>query len=196
MRGKKSGVETLIRETNTTLLDISGETIHIVHTSASHMFHAFDKFLPLQELAGEIYYDAQDSSPKSSYLFGQGQEHLYSKEAKRLIRPISNRFLRTDRLHDLLYAFVVFYFAHLTPEEQKDKSSRLDELFEKHATTVESQVKIKTIIATLGKGRKPQSKESMSRKDKTVLYLFMRKFSLTGRIYEYSFRNRNTGNED
>ena len=52
MRGKKGGVETLIRKEQGSLLDIGGETIHVVHTSASHMFAEFDqKFLPLQELA-------------------------------------------------------------------------------------------------------------------------------------------------
>ena len=91
MRGIKGGVETLARQANQNLLDIGGETVHLVHNAASHFFAVMEKeFLPLQALASDLFYDIEDSSPKASSLFQEVQRLLGTKERK-LMRPIANR---------------------------------------------------------------------------------------------------------
>lgn len=45
MRGKKSGVERLIRKENPALLDISGDTVHMASNAAKALFAPFAGFV-------------------------------------------------------------------------------------------------------------------------------------------------------
>lgn len=61
MRGEKGGVETLIREKNGLLLDISGDTIHMLSNVAKTLMKSTDQ--GIQNLCSNIYYDIE-KSPK------------------------------------------------------------------------------------------------------------------------------------
>ena len=64
MRGKNSGLETLIRDENANLLDVHGDTVHIVSNIAKEFCHPFDNYL--ESLANDVYYDFKLSASCNS----------------------------------------------------------------------------------------------------------------------------------
>lgn len=88
MRGKKSGLETLARKENPNLLDISGDTVHMVCDSVKALMRPFGS--EVEDLCSDIYY-VIEKSPKQK-IFSQFQSLLHLTP-KRLIRPISNRWM-------------------------------------------------------------------------------------------------------
>ena len=119
MRGKRSGVETQIRQQNKSLLEISGDTVHMVSNSAKALLSPFKNFI--EEFCMDVYYDIE-KFPKQKELFGEFQSLLHMKK-KSLIRPISSRFLQMlevcNRLRELLDPLVVHYFCFLSPHDQR-----------------------------------------------------------------------------
>ncbi|XP_062386970.1 unconventional myosin-XV [Sardina pilchardus] len=91
MRGKRSGVETQIRQQNESLLDISGDTVHMVSNAAKALLSPFKNFV--EDFCTDVYYDIE-KFPKQKELFGEFQSLLHMKSSKSLIRPISSRFLQ------------------------------------------------------------------------------------------------------
>ena len=106
MRGKKTGLETQLRKENPHLLDISGDTVHMVSE--------------VEDFCSDIYYDIE-KSPKQKEIFSEFQRLLHLPP-KSLIRPISSRFLQMlevcNRVNELLDVLVVHYYHVLDPGEE------------------------------------------------------------------------------
>ena len=119
MRGVRGGVETLMREKNHNLMDISGDTVHMVNNVAKTLLSHVDS--AIQEFCSDIYYDVEES-PKVREIFHEVQGLLNHEKAKQLIRPISSRFLQMldvcDRVVDLMDSLTVYYFSFLTDKEK------------------------------------------------------------------------------
>lgn len=118
MRGKKSGVETLIRRENPALLDISGDTVHMVSNGAKALFAPFAGFV--EDFCRHVYCDIE-KFPKQKEHFSELQSLLHL-EPKSLIRPIHTRFLQMldvcNRVHELLDPLIVHYHSILAPAEK------------------------------------------------------------------------------
>ena len=118
MRGKKSGVETQARRENPSLLDISGDTVHMVSNAAKALLDPFQGFV--EEFCSDVYYDIQ-KFPKQKEIFSEFQSLLHL-ENKSLIRPISNRFLQMlevcNRVREIMDPLIVHFDGFLSPQEQ------------------------------------------------------------------------------
>ena len=66
MRGKKSGLETLARKENPNLLDLSGDTVHMVSSTAKALVRPFGS--DMESFCSDIYYDIE-KSPKQKNKF-------------------------------------------------------------------------------------------------------------------------------
>ena len=119
MRGVKGGVEALIREKNPNLLDISGDTVHMINNVAKTLLNQVDS--SVQDFCSDIYYDIEES-PKVRELFHEVQGLMNSEQVRQLIRPISSRFLQMlavcDRVVQLSDALTVYYYSFLSEEEK------------------------------------------------------------------------------
>lgn len=118
MRGKKTGLETQVRKENPYLLDISGDTVHMVANSAKAMLSPFKS--EIEDFCSDLYYDIE-KSPKQKQIFAEFQSLLHLPP-RTLIRPISNRFIQMlevcNRLNELLDVLVVHYYHVLDPNEE------------------------------------------------------------------------------
>lgn len=118
MRGKRSGVETQIRKENPSLLDISGDTVHMVSSSAKALLTSFQGYV--EEFCADVYYDIE-KSPKQREVFGEFHSLLHF-EKKSLTRPISSRFLQMldvcNRIRELIDPLIVHYYSVLSPADQ------------------------------------------------------------------------------
>lgn len=63
MRGVRGGVETLCRNENEHLLDISGDTVHMISNAAKALFRQLDR--GVEDVCSDLYYDIE-LSPKVS----------------------------------------------------------------------------------------------------------------------------------
>lgn len=120
MRGVRGGVEALIRHKKPDLLDVSGDTIHMVNNVAKTLLSSVDD--GVQDFCGDIYYDIEES-PKVKELFSELQTLLNIKDKRQLLRPISSRFLQmfdvSSRVVDMWDSLTVYYYSYLTEEEKK-----------------------------------------------------------------------------
>ena len=120
MRGQKSGVETLMRRANPSLLDVHGDTVHIVANAAKQFCKPFNRYLEI--FANNVFIDVQQQ-PKQKQLFAEIHDLLHMEGSSGLIRPISSRFLQmrvvADRLHALIETLQFYYFSHLDEAEKK-----------------------------------------------------------------------------
>lgn len=118
MRGKKSGLETLARKENPNLLDISGDTVHMVSNAAKALMSPFQS--EVEDFCSDVYYDIE-KSPKQKEIFAQFQSLLHLTP-KSLIRPISNRFIQMlevcSRMNELLDVLVVHYYHVMDANEE------------------------------------------------------------------------------
>lgn len=118
MRGKRSGVETQIRKQNPFLLDISGDTVHMVSNAAKALLSPFKEFV--EDFCSDVYYDIE-KFPKQKEIFAEFQSLLHM-DRKTLIRPITSRFLQMldvcNRVRELLDPMIVHYFGFLSPKDQ------------------------------------------------------------------------------
>jgi hypothetical protein len=129
MRGHKAGVETLMRKKNTHLLDIDGDTAHIVSNAAKKFCSPFKNYL--ENFANSVFIDIQQQ-PKQKALFSEIHEILGITSPSSLIRPISSRFLQmrtvADRLHAVIDTLRAYYYAHLEEDEKTThRYSTIDE---------------------------------------------------------------------
>ncbi|KAL7850046.1 hypothetical protein SRHO_G00193950 [Serrasalmus rhombeus] len=145
MRGKKSGVETLARKENPDLLDISGDTVHMVSNAAKALMQPFSA--EVEDFCSDLYYDIE-KSPKQKEIFSQFQTLLHLPP-KSLIRPISNRFVQMlevcNRVNELLDVLVVHYYHVLDPNEEHKYRRLLYQVFERHELTVEEKARIQVL---------------------------------------------------
>lgn len=110
MRGCKAGVETQIRNANPNLLNIHGDTVHIIHNSAKKFFSFFENYL--ESIGSDLYFDIQDS-PKAKELFSEIQTLLNYENVLHVLRLVDNRFIQIlsvcEKLYKLNDALRVFY---------------------------------------------------------------------------------------
>ena len=124
MRGCKAGVEARIRTaTGGHLLDVSGDTVHMLQNAAKAFTGPFGQYV--EGLCGDIYYDI-DESPRARSLFFEVQNIVGpTKSALRVLRPIGSRFLQMiqvcDRIHALWDSLLIYYHGYLTDEERQQK---------------------------------------------------------------------------
>lgn len=121
MRGKKGGVETLLRKKSANLLDISGDTVHIVSNASKDFCKPFRSYV--ENTCGDMYYDVEEST-KAKEILGEIATLLGMEgRTKTLIWPISSRFLQmlnvTNRLNVMMNALVVYYYSYV-PKDDKD----------------------------------------------------------------------------
>lgn len=120
MRGVRGGVEALIRKKNPNLLDISGDTIHMVNNVAKTLLSNVDS--AIQDFCGDIFYDIEES-PKVREIFKEVQSLLNVSNPKHLIRPISSRFLQmldvTTRAVDMWDSLTIYYYSFLSDNEKR-----------------------------------------------------------------------------
>lgn len=111
-------METQIRKENPSLLDISGDTVHIVSSSAKALLTPFQGYV--EEFCADVYYDIE-KSPKQREVFGEFHSLLHF-EKKSLTRPISSRFLQMldvcNRIRELIDPLIVHYYSVLSPADQ------------------------------------------------------------------------------
>lgn len=89
--GIRGGVEKLIHDKNPHLLDINGDTAHMVNNVAKVLLSNVDD--GMQMLCADLYYDVEES-PKVKHIFQEVQVLLNMKTLKYLIRPFSSKFLQ------------------------------------------------------------------------------------------------------
>lgn len=70
MRGKKAGLETLLRKENPHLLDVSGDTVHMVSNAAKAMMSPFKG--EVEDFCSDVYFDIE-KSPKQKEIFSEFQ---------------------------------------------------------------------------------------------------------------------------
>lgn len=127
VRGNKGGVETLLRNVNPSLMDVAGDTVHVVSNAAKVLFKPFSAYV--EGVCSDLYYDSE-KSPKAKELFIEVQGLLRvvcnsknARNALHVLRPCPSRFLQmlavTDRLVKVMDAVRIYYFAFLDPTEQK-----------------------------------------------------------------------------
>lgn len=109
MRGVKGGAEALIRKKNGCLLDISGDTVHMISNVAKSLMKHLDQ--GLQIICSDIYYDVEES-PKVKELACQVM----------MMNAISSRFLQMHgvsvRVSEELDYLTIYYASFLTDEEK------------------------------------------------------------------------------
>ncbi|XP_026124635.1 uncharacterized protein LOC113106835 [Carassius auratus] len=142
MRGKKSGVETLVRRENPSLLDVSGDTVHMVSNAAKALLNPFQGFV--EQFCSDVYYDIE-KSPKQKEVFSEFQSLLHL-ENKSLIRPISSRFLQMldvcNRIRELMDPLTVHFYSVLSSHDQHKHRWLLNQLLDKHAVTSDEKARI------------------------------------------------------
>ena len=135
MRGKKGGVEAKLRELNPNLMDVSGDTVHIVNNAAKKLFTILEnKFVSFQAFCSDIFYDIEDS-PKLKSLFMDLQA-IVLKKRKSIHRPMPTRFLQmrdvAERISELWGCLLIFYSCFVTkvekPESKRNRKAIMEEL--------------------------------------------------------------------
>ncbi|KAK6959648.1 ATP-dependent 6-phosphofructokinase [Biomphalaria glabrata] len=174
MRGAKNGVETIIKKANLCLLDVSGDTVHMINNAAKAFFVPVEDLSNFQTFAFNIYYDIEDS-PKARDIFKEVQEMLYGKP-RTIFRPIANRFLQMkevcDRLDELWDSLFIYYYGFLSTLERAKYKTDLDSVFLKYGITTESQSKLEGLALKL---KKSITKAGKERKEVILLHLFHKK---------------------
>ncbi|KAK7093163.1 hypothetical protein V1264_008806 [Littorina saxatilis] len=169
MRGKKGGVETLIRKENKHLLDVHGDTVHIVSNAAKDFCKKFDSYL--ETLAGDLFYDFK-LSPKAKELFKETCALLNVDGATSLLRPVESRFLQmlavSERILSLLDPLLVFYYGFLSSSEQKAYKEIFDEVLTRKGTSAANSARL-TEIHREAKGCHSSKSD---RKDRILLSIF------------------------
>lgn len=172
MRGKWNGVETKLRAMNSNLLDVSGDTVHILNNAAKKFFNPIEGFLPLQVLCSDLFYDIEES-PKVKEIFSLIQMKLYNK-ALALIRPISNRFNQmltvSNRMCQLWDSLRIYYACFLEPVDARKFKAEIESLYTKYDLNSQDVVFIKDLL----KKQKEQQKTdtNSARKERIIHCLF------------------------
>ncbi|KAL8567855.1 hypothetical protein ACOMHN_058977 [Nucella lapillus] len=168
MRGKKGGLETLICDEQPHLLDVHGDTVHIVSNAAKEFCKPFSNYL--EGFASDVYYDFK-LSPKATELFMEVCSLLHVEGAVRPIRPVGSRFLQmldvSERLHKILDPLMVFQYAFLLSSEQKIQRKKLEKIFEERNITAGEQAR----LAEVWKLSKGCYTAKSDRKDRILLRL-------------------------
>ncbi|KAK9972430.1 hypothetical protein ABG768_022345 [Culter alburnus] len=166
MRGKKSGLETLARKENPNLLDISGDTVHMVSNAAKALMSPFQS--EVEDFCSDVYYDIE-KSPKQKEIFAQFQSLLHLTP-KSLIRPISNRFIQMlevcSRMNELLDVLVVHYYHVMDANEEHKYRRLLNQVFERHDLTTEEKARIVVLQKEQAAASRTGTQVNQDRKDR------------------------------
>ena len=121
MRGKKTGLETRMREKASHLLDIDGDAVHHAHNAAKAFSAPFQYFL--EGLFNDIHADFQYCSDFRTIL--EGICEIISIKYTMPERFISHRFLSAYKLavdtQRLLDAYTIFYFSFIKDKKAVEK---------------------------------------------------------------------------
>ncbi|KAL2080712.1 hypothetical protein ACEWY4_024505 [Coilia grayii] len=181
MRGKRSGVETQIRQLNPYLLDISGDTVHMVSNAAKALLGSFQNYV--EDFCMDVYYDIE-KFPKQKELFGELQSLLHMKK-KSLIRPISSRFLQMlevcNRVRALVDPLIAHYYSFLSPDEQHKYRWLLNQVQQQHGVTSDEKARMTVLQQQLGKGQSDTNTDTKKRI--CVLFSEFNKLTTTIDIY-------------
>jgi hypothetical protein len=172
MRGTRSGVETRIRsERNKYLLDISGDTVHMVNNAAKKLFSTFENFT--ENFCSDVYYDIEQS-PKAKELLAEIQNLMNLSKVKTLVRPISSRFLQmldvTARTCELLDCLQVYFYSFLPTADKVAYENILGVCLKRHLVTEEARARISEIQLHLSQQAK--SDTNSNRKVRITKALF------------------------
>ena len=183
MRGVKGGVETLLRKSNENLLDEAGDSVHTVANAAKELFKPFQRYI--EDIADDLYYDAQ-KSPKVKDLLNKIQHLLGSTQPLQVLRYCPSRFLQildvAERLHRLMDALRVYYFAFLMGEEQSQYRYFIDDILKKHDVAADAAARIRVI--QIQQAKQAKSSTSECRKDRLLTALSVTtKFNTTVDLY-------------
>ncbi|KAL0149902.1 hypothetical protein M9458_054796 [Cirrhinus mrigala] len=169
MRGKKSGVETLVRRENPSLLDVSGDTVHMVSNAAKALLNPFQGFV--EQFCSDVYYDIE-KSPKQKEVFSEFQSLLHL-ENKSLIRPISSRFLQMldvcNRIQELMDPLTVHFYSVLSSHDQHKHRWLLNQLLDKHAVTSDEKARIIGLQQQMAKSARIGSDVNKKRKTRICM---------------------------
>ncbi|XP_045177599.2 uncharacterized protein LOC123537819 [Mercenaria mercenaria] len=171
MRGVRGGVETLVREKNPNLLNVSGDTVHMVNNVSKALMKSVDQ--SVTAFASDLFYDIEES-PKVQEVFAEIQLLMNVTTPKHLIRPISSRFLQmievTSRLVECIDVLLVYYFGFLSEEEKTGYRDIISQIFKNHQVSDEAQAAI--ILLQLSQAKQQKSTTSSERKDRILDHLF------------------------
>lgn len=130
-----------MKEANPHLMDIPGDTVHMVNNSAIALFDKMAAFHPIQPALSVVYKDLRLSR-------NEGLIQLFTnillwniKGFLSVLRPLQTRFLpRYEVVEKMLKLDVlwIYYYGMLTAEEKKAYTPQLGSIFSKY--------KIKTAI--------------------------------------------------
>lgn len=170
MRGKKSGLETRLREKAPHLLDIDGDSVHHAHNVAKSFATPFNYYL--EGLFNSIHTDFLYSSDLRDEL-----ERICIILNIKFTRPerfTSHRFIcahklavDTDRLFD---AYTVLYYSFLDKKEKLNLRKLVDFIFTKHEVSEEGKSEMEKSIQKIAK--KSMTKDGKERKERIKGKLF------------------------
>ena len=119
MRGVRGGVEALARVKNPNLLDVSGDSVHMIDNVAKALLSKVNS--NLQSFCSDMFYDIEES-PKVKQIFHELQTLMNIATPKHPIRPISSRFLHMQdvcsRIIELLDPLTLYYCSFLSEAEK------------------------------------------------------------------------------
>lgn len=171
MRGKKSGLETRMREKARHLLDIDGDAVHHAHNAAKAFAKPFQYFL--EGLFKDIHTDFQWSDDLRKIL-----EKICDIIGVKYTMPerfLGHRFLSahtlavdTQRLFD---AFTLFYFAFIKDKKEVERYRYIyQEVLKRKDVSEKSLEELQKQKATLS--AKKMTKDGKERKERIIDKLF------------------------
>ncbi|KAH3713485.1 hypothetical protein DPMN_073277 [Dreissena polymorpha] len=170
MRGKKSGLETRLRERAPQLLDIDGDSVHHAHNAAKAFSAPFQYHL--ESLFNSLHSDFHWSTDLGSELKSVCQ--ILNIKYSVPERFTSHRFLNAYNLAvdtaRLLDAFTIFYFFFLTKEEQKKYRSLYESILNRRKVSDSSRQELQNIGKRLS--QKKMTKDGEQRKQRILMKLF------------------------
>lgn len=173
MKGVHNGVEEKMRAKNINLLDIGGDTVHLVNNAMKTFFKPIDNEFGVQSLANKIYYDIEDS-PKAKHFFAQIQTILYGK-TKSIIRPVPTRFLQmhdvSRRLIDIWDSLVLFYSQFVGQKEKLMVDKKKGDIFCSYNLDPAQVAAMDNLLGDVKKAYKNSSQSSASKERKDFIIL-------------------------
>lgn len=169
-RGKKTGLETRLREKAPNLLDIDGDSVHHAHNVAKSCTAPFNCYLEglLNSIHANNYYRTY---PKDE-LKGTCsiQDLTYTKPE----RYTSHGFLSAHKLavdtNRLFDAYTLMYFAFFDKTEKPKLQKLIDIILVKHKVSEKGRVKMDVSHKKIAK--KTRTKDGKARKERIIGKLF------------------------
>ena len=171
MRGKKSGLETRMREKASHLLDIDGDAVHHAHNAAKAFASPFQYFL--EGLFKDIHADFLWSDDLRKVL-----EKICEIVGVKYTMPerfLGHRFLSAHKLsidtQRLFEAFTIFYFSFIKERKEVERYKYIyQELIKRKDLSEKSQQELLKLKANLAS--KKMTKEGAERKERIIHKLF------------------------